>query len=83
MGDNSFIPIKDMTNEHIQRALFFTENKIVEWDSSLKVAKQTKELFIQKREELIRESLKRNLHLETLKGTDEKYDVIMELPIEA
>lgn len=63
---NTYIPIKDMEPEHIQKAIYFSENKLKSAKESQKKAEHNFNLFLGLRDSLMTELSDRGLNYESL-----------------
>ena len=55
-----------MDDEHIQKAIYFSEHKIVDWNDTKKQAQSNINIFTKKRKELIKEAFNRNIASDSL-----------------
>lgn len=66
MGTDSYIPISDMDDDHIQKAVYFAENKLRRILQSIESLDVEFGDFSLKRDNLFKEAEKRGLKLESL-----------------
>jgi len=66
VSDNTYMNISDMDDDHIQKAIFFSEHKIVNWTKKGAESALNVNIFKQKREELLEEGKNRGITLESL-----------------
>jgi len=60
MGDNTFIKMEDMENEHLQKAIYFSENKLLKCTEAIAKAEDQFRSFQAKRAQLLQESSTRS-----------------------
>ncbi|MDC6350734.1 hypothetical protein PP178_04155 [Zeaxanthinibacter sp. PT1] len=66
---NTYMPIEEMEDDHIQKALYYTENRIVHWQEQRDTAEHNFNIFKQKREELLQEAETRDYEFQSLLDT--------------
>lgn len=82
MADNTYVPISDLTNEHLQRALFYTENKLTKLITQKMELEHTISIFNHKRKEIILDSYERGMNIETLLDSEQpKYAPLKEMKL--
>lgn len=72
MGNDSYIPIKDMDNNHLQKAVYFSEHKLKRILKSIENLQDEFDVFFKRRDNIFKEGDKRQISLESLIVPSEK-----------